>query len=203
MLRLIAFNMDYYWACNRIGTTDKGADLNHKERNSTYHPLEMYNYMNYVAYILYPPLYLAGPIMTYNDFLWQNVLLNTLLVFTFVALWHDLSFKLLTWGWLISLFFLPEILARYLLPPRKYGDKWWYRHICAVGAVGNMLMLTAANLVGFAVGTEGVSYMLTRMFLDWDGIRFISVSCICLFVGAQLMFEYREEEMRKGIYRRC
>lgn len=36
----------------------------------------------------------------------------TLVVFTFVALWHDLSLKLLTWGWVISLFVLPEMAAR-------------------------------------------------------------------------------------------
>ena len=46
----------------------------------------------------------------------KNTILNTLLVFTFVALWHDLSFRLLAWGWLISLFVIPELLANYLLP---------------------------------------------------------------------------------------
>lgn len=38
-------------------------------------------------------------------------LLTTLLVFSFVALWHDLSFRLLAWGWLISLFVVPEVVA--------------------------------------------------------------------------------------------
>jgi D-alanyl-lipoteichoic acid acyltransferase DltB (MBOAT superfamily) len=46
----------------------------------------------------------------------KRVVLATTLVFTFVALWHDLSFKLLAWGWLISLFILPELVARRLLP---------------------------------------------------------------------------------------
>ncbi|KAG6840338.1 hypothetical protein C0991_007339 [Blastosporella zonata] len=49
----------------------------------------------------------------------KRVLLNTLLVFTFVALWHDLTFKLLAWGWLVSLFVVPEVLATYLLPASK------------------------------------------------------------------------------------
>ena len=42
-----------------------------------------------------------------------------LVIFTFVALWHDLSFKLLTWGWLIVIFIIPELLAAYLLPATK------------------------------------------------------------------------------------
>lgn len=44
---------------------------------------------------------------------------TTVLVFSFVALWHDLSFRLLAWGWLVSLFILPELAARYLLPATK------------------------------------------------------------------------------------
>lgn len=49
----------------------------------------------------------------------KNVAFTMLLVFTFVALWHDLSFRLLAWGWLVSLFIIPELLARYILHPSK------------------------------------------------------------------------------------
>ena len=49
----------------------------------------------------------------------KNVVVATLLAFTFVALWHDLSFKLLAWGWLVTLFILPELLARAVLPQEK------------------------------------------------------------------------------------
>jgi D-alanyl-lipoteichoic acid acyltransferase DltB (MBOAT superfamily) len=49
----------------------------------------------------------------------KNVVLTTTLVFSFVALWHDLSFRLLAWGWLISLFIFPELLAAYFLPQTK------------------------------------------------------------------------------------
>lgn len=49
----------------------------------------------------------------------KNVAVSTVLIFTFVALWHDLSFRLLAWGWLISLFIVPELIAGYLLPAAK------------------------------------------------------------------------------------
>ena len=42
----------------------------------------------------------------------RNLLPAVLLVFTFVALWHDLSFTLLAWAWLITLFIAPEAAAR-------------------------------------------------------------------------------------------
>jgi protein-cysteine N-palmitoyltransferase HHAT len=44
---------------------------------------------------------------------------NTLAVFTFVAFWHDISLKLLVWGWLVTLFILPEVIAHVVMPPKK------------------------------------------------------------------------------------
>lgn len=331
MLRLVSFNMDYYWACTRnVMAQDKAEEpLNHKQRTTTAHSLDYYSFAHYLAYAAYPPLYIGGPIMTFNDFAWQlrkplsissreilgyagrfiiclltmefilhymymvaikdtaawygdsvaelsmigfwnliivwlkllipwrffrlwalldgidppenmvrcmannysalgfwrswhrsynlwivryiyiplggtkNLKFTTILVFSFVALWHDLSFRLLAWGWLVSLFILPEIAARYLFTEKVYGEKWWYRHVCAVGGVLEILMMMTANLVGFVIGTEGVSYLLGRLVSGWEGVQFLLFACFCLFVAVQVMFEYREEEMRQGIYRRC
>jgi len=349
MLRLVSFSMDYYWACQPQTPEDTGfAQLSEKRRQSVAHPESMYSYMNYIAYVLYPPLYIAGPIITFNDFMWQvsvlpsylavnemlksvlqqrrptpissrstmkyllrfiisfmtmefilhfmyvvaikdrkawvgagpaqismigfwnliivwlkllipwrffrlwalmdgidppenmvrcmannystlgfwrswhrsynlwviryiyiplgganNVVVNTVLVFSFVALWHDLTFRLLAWGWLVSLFIIPEWCAMYLLPASKFGERSWYRHVCALGAVLNIMMMMAANLVGFVVGVEGVSFFASQLFGTFEGVRFLIGVVFCLFVGAQLMFEYREEEMRRGVFRRC
>ncbi|KAI0035515.1 MBOAT, membrane-bound O-acyltransferase family-domain-containing protein [Vararia minispora EC-137] len=329
MLRLVSFNMDYYWAHNRVGTPDVRSVLIYKQRTTTSHPLHAYSFRNYLAYVLYPPLYIGGPIMTFNDWMWQlerpahvsmsstlrymirflgtlaamefiihfmyvvaikdahawigdtpaelsmigfwnlivvwlklllpwrffrmwalfdgmdppenmvrcmannysvfgfwrswhrsynlwivryihiplggskRVVLSTLLVFTFVALWHDLSLRLLAWGWLVTLFILPELVARQTFTSAQFGDKWWYRHICALGAVANVLMMMTANLVGFAIGTDGMSYMASQIMGSWAGLRFFLCACAALFVGVQVMFEYREEELRNGISRRC
>ncbi|TFK50179.1 MBOAT-domain-containing protein [Heliocybe sulcata] len=329
MLRLVSFSMDHFWACNRNGTPDTGSVLNYRERISTPHTLSSYSYVNYLAYVLYPPLYIAGPIMTFNDFMWQlerpatiprrsvatyalrflsclltmelmlhfmyvvaikdsrawqgdspfelsmigfwnliivwlklllpwrffrlwalmdgidppenmvrcmannyspfgfwrawhrsynlwiiryihiplggtkNVAFTSLLIFTFVALWHDLSFRLLIWGWLASLFILPELMASKVFPASQYSGRPWYRHLCAAGAVFNILMMMSANLVGFVIGTDGMSYMLSQLVGTWEGLRFFGIACVCLFIAAQVMFEYREEEMRQGIYRKC
>lgn len=56
----------------------------------------------------------------------RNVLASSVLIFTFVALWHDLSFKLLAWGWLVSLFLVPELIARTVLPRSKVIN---FRHV--------------------------------------------------------------------------
>jgi D-alanyl-lipoteichoic acid acyltransferase DltB (MBOAT superfamily) len=87
MLRLISFNMDYYWAYNSRGgevsahvpylslylctSKNLSSTSTEKQRANTPLPLEDYTYRNYITYVLYPPLYIAGPIMTFNNFMWQ------------------------------------------------------------------------------------------------------------------------------------
>ncbi|KAJ7774096.1 MBOAT, membrane-bound O-acyltransferase family-domain-containing protein [Mycena olivaceomarginata] len=330
MLRLVSFSMDYYWACSTTaGPSETAAVPNEKQRHPVAHPEAMYSYLNYLSYALYPPLYLAGPIMSFNDYIWQhrkplniprstvlgyamrfivslltmefilhfmyvvaikdskawmgdtpaqigmigfwnliivwlklmivwrffrlwamaagieapenvircmannysvfgfwrswhrsynlwliryiyvpvggghNPLLNTLLVFTFVALWHDLTFRLLAWGWLVSLFIVPELAARYVLPEAKYGHEPWYRHACALGAVLNILMMMVANLVGFVLGLDGMRFFVQQLFETAEGLQFLVGASVCLFAAAHLMFEYREDEKRHGIMRRC
>ncbi|KAG1737067.1 MBOAT, membrane-bound O-acyltransferase family-domain-containing protein [Suillus paluster] len=329
MLRLVSFNMDYYWAYNSRGGESLSSASTEKQRANTPLPLEDYTYRNYIAYVLYPPLYIAGPILTFNNFMWQlrhpidipihvqsrylvrflislltmesilhymyvvaikdakawqgytplelsmigfwnliivwlklllpwrffrlwslaggidppenmvrcmvnnystlgfwrswhrsynlwivryiyiplggtkNVALTTALVFSFVALWHDLSFRLLAWGWLVSFFILPELLARYLLPQTKYGRFSWYRHVCAIGGGLNCVTMVSANLVGFVVGMDGMMHMASQIVGTWQGFRFLIGASCTIFVGVQFMFEYREEEMRRGVYRRC
>lgn len=144
----------------------------------------------------------------------------TVLVFTFVALWHDLSFKLLAWGWLVSLFVLPEIIAKAALPfdkvcqacivavtvpvlTRQYGHERWYRPLAGLGGVFNILLLMSANLVGFVLGLDGMRHLLTELTSSISGLLFLAFSAACLYVAVQVMFEYREEERRRGIDRKC
>lgn len=49
----------------------------------------------------------------------QHPILNSLLVFSFVAIWHDIQLKLLLWGWLVVLFIIPEVAATIVFPAKK------------------------------------------------------------------------------------
>ena len=127
--------------------------------------------------------------------------INMLAVFTFVALWHDINLQLLIWGWLIVFFVLPEVLATVAFPRSKWKSKpTTYRMICGVGAVFNIMMMMAANLVGFAVGLDGLKGLVNGMIGSASGLLYTTVAMGVLFVGAQVMFEHREEEKRKGIF---
>ncbi|KAI9283245.1 MBOAT, membrane-bound O-acyltransferase family-domain-containing protein [Sporodiniella umbellata] len=123
---------------------------------------------------------------------------NIWAVFTFVALWHDINLRLLTWGWLICLFLLPEIAASKLFSEEKYGSKPYYRFVCGLGAVGNIFLMMIANLVGFSIGLDEVKNMLTQIFNTMNGFFFLLFASVCLFMAAQIMFEIRESEKRRG-----
>ncbi|KAK0630078.1 glycerol uptake protein [Bombardia bombarda] len=347
ILRLISFNLDYYWSLDKRGGSlieKKQLDpANLSERDRVAIPAEPqdYSFRNYIAYTIYAPLYLTGPIITFNDYIaqsrhraasielgrtfrygmrflltllfmelilhhnyvgaislaepdwntyspaqisllsffnlhiiWLKLLLpwrffrlwalvdgidppenmlrcvsnnySTLsfwrawhrsyyrwllryiyiplggssfgtmrdaarsvvtyfVVFTFVALWHDIQMRLLIWGWLIVVFFLPEIAAGYLFPRRKWAASrpTLYRMMCCAGGVCNVMMMVSANLVGFAVGLDGLMAILRGVFRDVSGLLFIAAASASLFMGIQIMFEIREQELRRGINLKC
>ncbi|CAK7198679.1 glycerol transporter [Sporothrix eucalyptigena] len=345
VLRLISFNLDRYWSRGDRGSSLEKkqldpANLSERDRVTISAPAQDFCFRNYVAYAVYAPLYLTGPIITFNDFvhqaryrsatiesrrtlrygvrfvlcllamelvlhydyvgaisqsgpnwssytsaqlsllsffnlhliwlklllpwrlfrLWALIdgidppenmlrcvsnnystlsfwrawhrsynrwlvryiwiplggsdfrswlgaarsLLTYMLVFTFVALWHDIQLRLLIWGWLVVLFFVPEVLASFLFPRRRWAKRpTAYRMLCCAGAVINILMMMSANLVGFAVGLDGLQSIVHGIVHDWSGFLFLITACGALFVGVQVMFEIRQSEMRRGILLKC
>ncbi|CAL1169443.1 unnamed protein product [Cladocopium goreaui] len=107
-LRLISFNMDYYWTLKELKDTkvdDAQAKVTsmpsslYKTREQQSRDLEEYNITNCLAYCFYSPLWLAGPTTTFNAFTshirdrsqeavvgWKLLLYATRLLFCFVLL---------------------------------------------------------------------------------------------------------------------
>lgn len=182
-----------------------------------------------VRYVFVP---LGGANLAGGSLAVARSLRNYILVFTFVALWHDIQLRLLLWGWLVVLFFVPEVVAGWAFPRRRWESRpTAYRMLCCAGAVGNVLMMMTANLVGFAVGLDGLESILSGIFHDFsgkffffgfsrprpfpsgfgtsadfvlcEGVLFLFTACAALFVGIQVMFEIRESELRRGISLKC
>lgn len=129
---------------------------------------------------------------------------NYLAVFTFIAIWHDIQLRLLMWGWLVTIFVLPEIVASYVFPARKFTQHPnLYRYLCGAGAVVEILLLMLANLVGFALGVDGLKGLVSGIMGSWQGLAFFWTACGALFVGVQVMFEVREAEARRGVRMKC
>lgn len=68
MLRLVSYNMDRYWAARASLVSPSTPSA--RSSSILADPSE-FTWANYLAYILYPPLYLAGPIMTFSSFITQ------------------------------------------------------------------------------------------------------------------------------------
>ena len=78
ILRTISFTMDKYFAQTSASMEFHKIDapkseMQYSERCKTSHPIEQYNYLNFLYYVFYAPFYLAGPIITFNDFLHQTI----------------------------------------------------------------------------------------------------------------------------------
>ncbi|CAM9248218.1 unnamed protein product, partial [Ectocarpus fasciculatus] len=80
VLRMISFSCDDHWAEQAVDgvkkndkyvsdTLDNGEQGTHSEVATQHRPPIEYSFVNYVSYCLYPPLYMAGPIMTYNSYM--------------------------------------------------------------------------------------------------------------------------------------
>ncbi|KAJ2599727.1 glycerol transporter [Coemansia sp. RSA 1286] len=119
---------------------------------------------------------------------------NTFVIFTFVALWHDLTLRLLQWAWIIALLFLPEGLATWYFGKPQWSSKPYFRYLCSMGGALNIVGMMIANLVGF--GDAGVEQMLEKIF-SRHGAVFLPVTYLILNFHLQIMFELREHEYRK------
>jgi D-alanyl-lipoteichoic acid acyltransferase DltB (MBOAT superfamily) len=64
-------------------------------------------------------------------------------------------------------------------------------------------MLMTANLVGFALGVDGLKDLVRGIVGTWSGWMFLATACGALFTGVQFMFEWREREKRRGIKMKC
>lgn len=115
-------------------------------------------------------------------------------IFLFVAVWHDLEWRLLSWAWLMCLAFIPEMAAKQLARSSRF-DGWrrtaLFRHVCAAAAALNIAALMAANLAGFVVGLDGLAGLLAEILANW---RFVSAVSLTFWSAANVMFWIRERK---------
>ena len=126
---------------------------------------------------------------------------NVFVVFTFVALWHDMNLQLLAWGWITGLTFLPEMIIGVMFSKinvlKALKRKNYYRFIVAFGGAGNILLLMAANMIGYSVGIGGTSSIASA--ITWGHVLLFTYVYSCLYLGVLFMQEWRAEERRRGI----
>nr|KAJ0193140.1 hypothetical protein LSAT_V11C800420350 [Lactuca sativa] len=127
-------------------------------------------------------------------------LLNVWVVFTFVAIWHDLECKLLSWAWLTCIFFIPETLLK--STTTSFQICWFSLKEFENDHFALISIWHVANLVGFVIRPSGISW-LKFVFLQTEGFYFYfcfrqiiahiysgvdKIKCCFLFPGLPTLF---------------
>ncbi|XP_034689606.1 putative membrane-bound O-acyltransferase C24H6.01c isoform X2 [Vitis riparia] len=129
----------------------------------------------------------------------QRKLLNIWVIFTFVAVWHDLEWKLLSWAWLTCLFFVPEMILKSLAnafqAESAFGE-FIFRELSAVAGAVTITCLMVANLVGYVIGPSGINWFISR-FLQKEGLPILGGMFVTFYVGTKLMFHIDDAKKRR------
>ncbi|KAJ3364897.1 glycerol transporter [Kappamyces sp. JEL0680] len=117
VLRMISFSMDWHWAQSKPkgnSSFQQHADscldcsvppnLCKRQRMEKPHPAAEYNFDNYLIYLLYAPLYMAGPIVSFNDY-WHQMNHKPASVTRKETVWYTLRW--------FAVVFLMEVMMHY------------------------------------------------------------------------------------------
>ncbi len=122
------------------------------------------------------------------------------LIFLFVALWHDIEWKLLLWGLLNAFFLIIEIYAKQMAresATMKSLPELLFHMVAVFSGSTYILVLIGVNLIGYSVGVGSISLVMNKM-LTWEGFWVIVTSYYFLCVGVNLMMFI--EDVRYGVY---
>ncbi|KAK1570656.1 hypothetical protein Q3G72_005317 [Acer saccharum] len=128
----------------------------------------------------------------------RRKLLNVWVIFTFVAIWHDLEWKLLSWAWLTCLFFVPEMVvksAAHSFQAKSAFGEFLFRELSAIAGAITITCLMIANLVGYVIGPSGFNWLISR-FPTREGLPVLSGMFITFYVGTKLMFHIEDAKRR-------
>ncbi|XP_047325754.1 membrane-bound O-acyltransferase gup1 [Impatiens glandulifera] len=115
-------------------------------------------------------------------------LLNVWVIFTFVAIWHDLEWKLLSWAWLTCVFFVPEMIVKSAVNTFQVRTAFWTfvsRELSAISGAITITCLMVANLVGYVIGPSGINWLVSR-FLQREGISTLAGMFATFYVGTKV-----------------
>lgn len=126
-------------------------------------------------------------------------MLNVWIIFTFVAIWHDLEWKLLSWALVTCVFWMPEIICKSMMhmpQVKNLISESLIRELGAIGGAVTISCLMMANLIGFVVGPTRMQWLVSRMLLR-ENVSVLVGIFISFYVGTKLMFHVREVETLK------
>ena len=131
----------------------------------------------------------------------KTKLFNAFIIFSFVALWHDLKLNLLLWAWCICISLIPEIIVKnyFAKEKRQYLNNYmWFRYLRGAVCSITIISLIMANLIGFGIGNKELIDALLA-FLKLSTPKNIVLLVLSILPNTFIMFYIRELERMRGI----
>ena len=127
--------------------------------------------------------------------------LNTFVIFSFVALWHEFKLHLLIWAWTIYATLIPEIIIKRFFnrKEKQYLTNYiWFRYLRAFACSIDILLMTISNLVGYGF-EEGQILDSFKELYEFAGV--LGILCFLVFFALNTfpMFFVRDLEEANGI----
>jgi len=123
---------------------------------------------------------------------------NIWIIFTFVALWHDLDLKLLVWGWSICIVLIPEMIAKKISSGEgflKLKAHFWFRYLIYLAPGMCMVCLCFSNLVGFGMGHSNLIEIIIHSIKTYPKINWLY--CVIFFAINSIQMLERDKKIRK------
>ena len=124
-------------------------------------------------------------------------LINIWVVFSFVAIWHDMNINLVIWAWGICIALMPEMLIRWFFWRPKYKELWrkiWWKYLCALAGGVDIILMVTANLIGFGAGWNGILLICNKSF-NFEGLFTLGCGTLWLSISTLVFFMIRENEI--------
>ncbi|XP_078156795.1 MBOAT (membrane bound O-acyl transferase) family protein [Carex rostrata] len=128
----------------------------------------------------------------------KRKLLNIWVIFTFVAIWHDLEWKLVAWAWLTCVFLIPEIVVKSFakaFKARSSLGEFLIHELSAMTGAVTISCLMIANLVGYVAGPTGIKLLISRM-TEKEARLVLATIFFSFYVGVKLMFHIRDMKQK-------
>lgn len=168
LLRMISYNLDFltrYELSTKGDVTPnskKNDDSNNEEllyndkaRMNVILPIEDYSIVNYLAYMIYTPLFIAGPIITFNDYVFQSKRTLPSIKKDFIV-WYAIRFA-------FSVFFMELILHFFYVVAISKAKAWDNDTPFEISMIG----LINLNIIWFKLM---IPWRLFRLWALLDGI---------------------------------
>jgi len=110
------------------------------------------------------------------------------IIFLFVAIWHDLEFKLISWGLLNSVFIIIEAAGRQITQTKDYCKlpSTLRGSLEVLFGAAYIFVLVGVNMVGYSVGVGGFTAVLAKLNSK-EGYVALSCSYGILLIGVSIM----------------